>query len=299
MYIELRQQLPEEIVLLNEPMKNHTSFKIGGPADMMVCPHNTDQIRIVLKYCHLHQVPFMVIGMGSNLLVRDKGIRGIVIKVAHNYKSMQIDCDQIWAQAGVRLSELAKLAGTNELSGLEFAEGIPGSLGGAVLMNAGAYDGEMKDVIVEVEAINPAGDIHLFSREEIDFSYRKSCFQDNQFTVLSARMQLTNGSKEDIHAKMHKFAQSRREKQPLEYPSAGSTFKRPPGLYVGPMIEEMDLKGYRIGGAEVSTKHAGFIINRSEANAADVLALISKIQADARIKFGVDLHPEIRIVGEE
>ncbi len=299
MYTELRDLLGDEIILLNEPMKNHTTFKIGGPVDMMVSPRNTEEIKVIVQYCHSHRIPFMVIGKGSNLLVRDKGIRGIVIKLGHNFQALQIEGEQIWAQAGIRLSELAKKAGANSLSGLEFAEGIPGSLGGAVLMNAGAYDGEMKDIIVEVEAINTAGTVRLFSGEEIGFSYRKSCFQDNQYMILSASMQLGTRPKEEIYAKMQNYAQIRREKQPLEYPSAGSTFKRPPGLYVGPMIEQMDLKGYRIGGAEVSTKHAGFIINNGKASAADVLTLINKIQTEARERFGVDLHPEIHIVGED
>lgn len=298
MYSELRELLAAEIVLLNEPMKNHTTFKIGGPVDVMVCPRNTEEIKTVIKYCHQRQVPFMVLGMGSNLLVRDKGIRGIVIKLGHNYQSVHIEGEQIWAQAGLRLSELAKKAAANSLSGLEFAEGIPGSLGGAVVMNAGAYDGEMQDVIVEVEAISMTGETCRFSAGESSFAYRKSIFQDKPFLVLAAKMQLSQGYQEEIYAKMQKYARSRREKQPLEYPSAGSTFKRPPGLYVGPMIEELSLKGYRIGGAEVSVKHAGFIINRGDAKAEDVLNLIDKIQAEARKRFGVDLHPEIRIVGE-
>lgn len=299
MFDELREQLSEEIVLVNEPMQNHTTFEIGGPADMLICPHKVEEIKTVLDYCSIHQLPFMILGMGSNLLIRDKGIRGIVIKLGSNFNKWQVDEEQIWAQAGLRLSDLAKKAAQHALTGLEFAEGIPGSLGGAVLMNAGAYNGEMQDIIIAVEAVDPAGAVRTFSREEIGFAYRQSVFQENRYTVLSARMQLSSGIKENIYAKMQQHARNRREKQPLEFPSAGSTFKRPPGYFVGPMVEELKLKGYRIGGAEVSTKHAGFIVNRGGASAADVLNLIQHIQVAAKAKFGVDLRPEIRIVGEE
>lgn len=299
MFDELREQLSEEIILLNEPMQNHTTFKIGGPVDMLICPHTTEEIKLIIKYCSIHQLPLMILGMGSNVLVRDKGIRGIVIKLGNNFSSWQIEDEQIYAQAGLRLSELAKKAAQHALTGLEFAEGIPGSVGGAVLMNAGAYGGEMQDIIIAVEAIDPAGDFRTFSQQELGFAYRHSIFQENHYTVLAARMQLNSGIKEEIYARMQQHAFSRREKQPLEYPSAGSTFKRPPGYFVGPLVEELNLKGYRIGGAEVSSKHAGFIVNRGGASAEDVLNLINKIQLEARAKFGVDLHPEIRIVGEK
>ncbi len=298
MFDELSKQLPEEIVLINESMQNHTTFKIGGPADMMVCPRTADEIKLVLTYCSARQLPVMILGMGSNLLVTDKGIRGIVIKLGSNFSSWQIENEQIYAQAGIRLSELAKKAAQHALTGLEFAEGIPGSLGGAVLMNAGAYGGEMQDIIVAVEAMDHLGAMRTFSRQELNFAYRYSTFQENRYTVLAARMQLRSDIKEEIYARMQQHAHSRREKQPLEYPSAGSTFKRPPGYFVGPLVEKLNLKGYQIGGAEVSEKHAGFIVNRGGASAADVLQLINKIQLEARNQFGVELHPEIRIVGE-
>lgn len=298
MFDDLREQLSEEIVFMNEPMQNHTTFKIGGPADMMICPHTAEEIKLILTYCSSHRLPFMILGMGSNLLVRDKGIRGIVIKLGNNFSSWHIEDEQIYAQAGLRLSELAKKAAQHALTGLEFAEGIPGSLGGAVLMNAGAYGGEMQEIIFAVEAIDPVGTVRTFYHQELGFAYRQSVFQENHYTILAARMQLSSGTKEEIYARMQQHALSRREKQPLEYPSAGSTFKRPPGYFVGPMVEELDLKGCRIGGAEVSSKHAGFIVNRGGASAADVLQLINKIQLEARAKFGVNLHPEIRIVGE-
>lgn len=299
MFDELREQLPDDIVLLNEPMQNHTTFEIGGPADMLICPHKAEEIKTVLTYCSNHRLPFIILGMGSNILVRDKGIRGIVIKLGDSFNSWQIEGEQIWAQAGLRLSELAQMAAQRELTGLEFAEGIPGSLGGAVFMNAGAYDGEMQNIILSAEAIDCAGKVRTFSQEEIGFAYRHSIFQTNQFTVLSARMQLSKGIREEIYAKMQENEQSRSKKQPLEYPSAGSIFKRPPNHYVAPMIEKLNLKGYRIGGAEVSSKHAGFIVNRGGASAADVLNLIKKIQIEAKTKFGIELQPEIRIIGEE
>lgn len=298
MFDELCRLLPDEILFLNESMQNHTTFKIGGPADLLICPRTIEEIKVILQYCANNPVPCFVLGMGSNLLVLDKGIRGIVIKFSDNFNACQVDGEEIRAQAGIRLSALAKTAARHSLTGLEFAEGIPGSLGGAVLMNAGAYGGEMKDIITEVEAIDRDGKIQIFTADELDFHYRHSIFQENDFTVLTARMQLHKGSQEEIYAKMQEHARSRREKQPLEHPSAGSTFKRPEGYYVGPMVEELNFKGFRIGGAEVSEKHAGFIINKGDATAADVLQLIQKIQYEAKNKFGVDLQPEIRIVGE-
>lgn len=298
MFDELRGQLPEEIVFLNESMQKHTTFKIGGPADMLVCPRTTEEIKTILQYCAHNQVPCIIIGMGSNLLVMDKGIRGIVVQIGDHFNACSVDGDAIQAQAGIRLSALAKTAARHALTGLEFAEGIPGSLGGAVLMNAGAYGGEMKDVITEVEAIDPAGNIKTFAAGEFGFDYRHSIFQENHYIVLAARMQLQKGIQEEIFAKMQAHARSRREKQPLEHPSAGSTFKRPKDFFVGPMVEELKLKGFRIGGAEVSEKHAGFIVNRGGATAADVLQLMQKIQQEAKKRFGVDLQPEIRIIGE-
>lgn len=298
MFDELRNKLPGNIVLLNEPMYKHTTFQIGGPADILISPHNIDEIKIVLDYGSKQQVPVFILGMGSNLLVRDKGIRGIVMKLGDHFNAWQIEGEQIWAQAGLRLSELAKKAALHALTGLEFAEGIPGSLGGAVLMNAGAYGGEMQDIIREVEAIDPAGSICSFSHHELGFSYRHSVFQENHYTILSARLQLRKGKQDEIYAKMKEHAKSRREKQPLEHPSAGSTFKRPPGYFVGPLVEELEMKGFRIGGAEVSSKHAGFLVNRGGATATDVLQLIEKIQIEAKEKYGVELHPEIKIIGE-
>jgi UDP-N-acetylmuramate dehydrogenase len=298
MYRGLLKLISPEIVKVNELMKNHTTFKIGGPVDVLVLPRNIDEIKLVVAYCQQNKFPLLVFGQGSNMLVMDKGIRGVAINIGNNFKDIRIEGEEIYAQAGVRLSELARKAAAYSLSGLEFAEGIPGSLGGAVVMNAGAYNGEMKNVVLEVEAIQPSGESRVFTRDDIGFNYRSSKFQHNDFIIVAAKMQLKKGNSEEIKAKMREYFYSRKEKQPLEYPSAGSVFKRPPGFFVGPMVEELGLKGFKIGGAEVSTKHAGFIINSGNAKADDVLELIKKIQKAAQEKFGVDLQPEIRVVGE-
>jgi UDP-N-acetylmuramate dehydrogenase len=213
-----------------------------------------------MDYCQKNKLPLFIFGLGSNILVRDKGIRGVALKIGNNLKEIKISEQEIYAQAGVRLSELARRAADNSLSGLEFAEGIPGSLGGAVVMNAGAYAGEMKDVVLEVEAISQSGEIRIFPATDLGFGYRQSVFQHNDYVVLAVKMKLRTGVKAEIQSKMREYAHSRREKQPLEYPSAGSVFKRPTGYYVGPMIEKIGLKGYRVGGAQVSAKHAGFIV---------------------------------------
>lgn len=299
MFAELHNQLPAEVLYENEPMQNHTSFKIGGPADLLVIPGSIEEIRRVVTYCHKHKTPLLVIGRGSNLLVRDKGIRGVVMKLAENYQDFLLEGDQVLAQSGISLSELAQNAAAASLQGLEFAEGIPGSLGGAVVMNAGAYNGEMSDVIIEVKAIMATGEVKLFKAEEINFSYRRSIFQEITGYVLTARMQLLSGDKNEITARMQEYARMRADKQPLEVPSAGSTFKRPDGYYVGPMIEKLGLKGFALGGAQISEKHAGFIVNRGGASADDVLALIALVQARVKEKFGLYLQPEVRIVGEE
>lgn len=299
MYSELHNLLSEDSIKLNEPMKNHTTFKIGGPVDVLVLPRTLADIKTTMDYCQKNQHPLFIFGLGSNIVVRDKGIRGIAIKIGNNLKEIRIAGQEIYAQAGIRLSELARKAADNCLSGLEFAEGIPGSLGGAVVMNAGAYGGEIKDVVVEVEGISQSGEIRNFQLNEIGFEYRCSVFQHNHYVVFAVKMQLQPGSKADIQSKMREYAHNRREKQPLEYPSAGSVFRRPPGYYVGPMLEKMGFKGFTVGGAQVSSKHAGFIVNTGNASAADVLELIDIIGKAAREQFGVDLQPEIRVVGEQ
>ncbi|MGI5920492.1 MAG: UDP-N-acetylmuramate dehydrogenase [Syntrophomonadaceae bacterium] len=299
MYQELIALMPTDRIIFNEPMHKHTTFKIGGPVDIMVMPQSADELRQILKICADKNIPFLVFGLGSNILVRDKGYKGLVIKLGNSLKQIKVSGNEIYCEAGVRLSQLARKAASSNLSGLEFAEGIPGSLGGAIVMNAGAYDGEMKNIVSYVKAMGPHGEIKDFDSTELEFSYRHSVFQTNGYIVLSAVLKLNYAKAEDIYNKMRQFARQRREKQPLEYPSAGSIFRRPPGFYVGPMIEQMGLKGFRIGGAEVSSKHAGFIINTGNATADDVLQLIKYIQDKAVQQYGVELQPEIVIIGEE
>jgi UDP-N-acetylmuramate dehydrogenase len=298
MYSDILKIIPEDRVKANEEMKWHTSFQIGGPVDLMLFPGNCGELRELIKYCRGKSTAFFVFGLGSNLLVRDKGFRGIAIKT-NGLNSYSIVGENIIAEAGVSLSELARIAADNSLSGLEFAEGIPGSLGGAVVMNAGAYDGEMKSVLLEVAAIDAKGNEKIFKSHEMKMGYRSSIFQEEDYIVASATIELQRGIMKEIKAKMEDFAIRRREKQPLDLPSAGSTFRRPEGFYVGPMLEKMGLKGFRIGGAEVSRKHAGFIVNAGNATASDVLKLIEYIRAKAQEQYGVNLQPEVRILGEE
>ncbi len=298
MYSELINFIPAKQVKLDEPMKNHTSLKIGGPVDLLVEPDNTDLIIDIINWCKEKRTPLFVFGQGTNLLVKDQGIRGVAIKLSNNFNQIEINQTEIYAEAGVRLSALAKTAARHSLTNFEFAEGIPGSLGGAVVMNAGAFDGEMKKVLKSVIAINPEGDLKEFTLTEMEFGYRHSIFQTNDYYVLSALLQLEVGNKTEILAKMKQFAERRKDRQPLEYPNAGSTFKRPTGHYVGPMIEKLGLKGFTIGGAQVSDKHAGFIINKNNATAQDVLNLIAYIQEKIWAAYKVKLEPELKIVGE-
>ncbi len=299
MYDYIRRLLPESHIRWNEPMKNHTSFRIGGPVDCMVFPSTVGEIAEIVSWCKNRGIPYLVVGKGSNLLVRDKGIRGLVIKLGENFCNLAVNGNELCAQAGGLLSQAARLAADHGLSGLEFAEGIPGSVGGAVFMNAGAYGGEMKDVVHKVEAIDEQGNLRTLCGQELGFGYRTSVFQTNGLVILTVYMTLKSGNTQDIRDKMAEFARRRQSKQPLEFPSAGSVFKRPEGHFVGPLIEELGLKGLRIGDAEISTKHAGFIINRGNATASDVLELISIVRSKVRESRGIDLQPEIRIVGEE
>jgi len=295
---KLQKQLGAK-VYLNEPMAKHTTFRVGGPAEVLVKPTNREEIKTVVDVCQQSNQPWMVIGSGSNLLVRQGGIRGVVIELGANFRECKITENVIVAAAGIRLFSLSRKAVQHELSGLEFAEGIPGSLGGAIFMNAGAYDGEMSQVVTRVVSLDPqtGQEITRFP-EELEFSYRHSCFQQNGEIVLEATLRLLPGEQDKIMAKMHDLGNKRRDKQPLDLPSAGSTFKRPPGLFVGPLLEELGLKGYAVGGAQVSPKHCGFVVNRGDATADDILNLIAYIQERAWQAKGVRLQPEVRIVGE-
>ncbi len=286
-------------VSLNYGLLEHTSFKIGGAAELYVCPNNLMELLTVLNILKENGVAYFLLGAGSNLLIGDGGVRGAVIKLGDGFDYAHAKGDYILAGAGVSLAKLAAEAKNAELTGLEFASGIPGTLGGAIFMNAGAYGGEMKDVITEVSYIDSDGSVKTVSGAECDFGYRRSMFSDGDKIIISAKLTLKKGKKEEIIAAMRELNARRKEKQPLEYPSAGSTFKRPEGHFAGALIEEANLKGFAIGGAQVSKKHAGFVINTGGATAKDVADLIKYVQKTVYEKSGVMLEPEVKIIGEE
>lgn len=295
---KLKNIVSEENIYINESMKKHTSFKIGGPADVLVIPQSRDELINIIKLTRDENVPFFILGNGTNLLVTEKGIRGIVIKLSA-LKNIAVDGNIIISEAGALLSAIANIALANELTGFEFASGIPGTLGGAITMNAGAYGPEIKDVVSKVEAIDRRGVTYELKNELMRFSYRNSIIQSDNMVVLRAWIKLSKGNYEEIKTKMNELNSKRREKQPLEYPSAGSVFKRPSGYYAGKLIEDAGLKGYIIGDAQISEKHCGFIINRGNASFEDVINLIKHIQKEVKGKFGVDLVTEVKIVGEK
>ncbi len=295
----LRCHIPNERLLENEPMSNHTSFKIGGPVDFLVLPETTEEIQSTVKMLKREEIPFMIIGNASNLIVRDKGIRGVVIKLGESYNRCRITGEEVWAQSGILLSRLAKKVAQASLKGMEFASGIPGSLGGAVYMNAGAYGGEMKDIVTSVTALNQNADLIELPLEKLEMGYRSSILQKLDYAVLEVAIKLEKGDQEQIFARIKELDLQRTTKQPIQYPSAGSVFKRPEGYYAGKLIQDCNLKGYTVGGAQVSTLHCGFIVNRGNATAKDVLDLISKIQHTVKKEFDVDLEREVRVIGEE
>lgn len=278
-------------------LKEYTSFKIGGKADIFAIPKTKNTLIELLQLLQDYQFPFFILGKGSNIIVGDKGYRGMIIYTGE-LKNVNIEGTIIKAEAGITLAALANKALAADLSGLEFASGIPGSLGGALYMNAGAYGSEMKDVVRETSLLDYAGNEYIYSKEELALSYRYSILQKKPLIVLTVSMELEKGNKEEIKAKMLELNRRRKEKQPLEWPSAGSIFKRPEGHYVGPMIEELGLKGYRIGDAQISEKHAGFIINLGNATAADVIKLIKLVQDKIYKEKGIKLEPEPRFIGE-
>lgn len=283
----------------NVSLKEYTTFKIGGIADLFVCPNNLMELIHVLNILKENNIPYFLLGAGSNLLISDKGIRGAVIKLGDGFDYAYAKDDYILAGASVSLAKLATCAKDAELSGIEFASGIPGSLGGALFMNAGAYESEMKDVVTEVSYIDSDAVVKTISCSECDFGYRKSIFSSGGKIVISAKLTLKKGSKDEISKTMRELNAKRKEKQPLEYPSAGSTFKRPEGHFAGALIEEAGLKGHTIGGAQVSEKHAGFIINTGNATASDVCKLIEHVKKTVYENSGVELEPEVKITGQE
>lgn len=295
---ELRKILGVENVVIDEPMKNHTSFKVGGPADVLVYPTNYDMITQVIKLCKEINVNYFILGNGSNLLVKDGGIRGVVIKFAKLNK-ITIDGEKIIAESGAKLNDVSAAALNSSLTGFEFASGIPGSIGGATTMNAGAYDGEMSKVLHSALVIDNKGEIRSLSKEELELSYRMSAILKYGYIVLQVTLKLKLGDKDKIKARIDELTQKRTDKQPLEYASAGSTFKRPEGYFASKLIQDAGLKGVHVGAAEVSEKHSGFLINKGGASAKDVLKLISLVQTKVHEKFGVELHTEVRIIGED
>ena len=286
-----------ENVHLDEPMKSHTTFKIGGNADVYIDVAK-DEISDIISLSDEENVPYTIIGNGSNILVGDKGIRGVTISIGKRMSDIKVDGTVIVAEAAALLSRTAATALDNSLSGMEFASGIPGSVGGAVLMNAGAYGGEMKDIVESVEVLTPKGVVEVYAVSDLDLSYRHSKLMETGGIVLSATLRLEEGSAEEIKATMQELNGRRVDKQPLNFPSAGSTFKRPEGYFAGKLIQDAGLRGYRVGGAMVSDKHCGFVVNTGGATASDVRNLIddvsSKVYEDAKVK----LEPEVRFIGE-
>ncbi|SEF59662.1 UDP-N-acetylmuramate dehydrogenase [Caloramator fervidus] len=294
---ELEKVLNKEQILINEPMKKHTSFKIGGPADFLVIPYTKEELIEVINFCTKNNINFYLIGNGSNLLVSDKGIRGVVIKTT-GLSKVEVKDNIIIAECGASLAKVSKKALENSLKGMEFASGIPGSIGGAIFMNAGAYGGEMKDIVERVLVLDKEGNLKILNKDDLEFAYRYSNVQKNGYIVLEVELKLEKGDYEEIKRVMDELNGKRVEKQPLNFPSAGSVFKRPQGYFAGKLIEDAGLKGMRIGGAMVSEKHAGFIINYDNATCEDVLNLIKLIQDKVYEKFGVKLETEIKFVGE-
>jgi len=298
-YNKLKEILPEERIKLDEPMKEHTSLHIGGNADYFVLPGSIEEIRKIISLCKQFDLPYYVMGNGSNLLVADSGIRGLIIKLGENFSKAEVKEDGvITAQSGILLSKLANIAAEHGLAGLEFASGIPGTLGGAVTMNAGAYDGEMKQCLLRARLLDEDGNILEYDTEQLQLGYRKSILQSLPYVVLEADIKLVPGDKELIREKMNTLNRLRREKQPLDKFSAGSTFKRPAGYYAGKLIADAGLRGYQVGDAAVSEKHCGFIINKENATAKEFLKVMEDVSRIVYEKFGVRLEPEVKMLGD-
>lgn len=296
-YNRLAEIVSEEAILQNEPMNKHTTFRIGGNADMFVSP-KTNQVADIIALAKEYEVPVTIMGNGSNLLVGDNGIRGLVLSFGKEAEEIQVDGSCMIVSTGALLVKIAAEAAKRSLTGFEFAAGIPGTLGGAIVMNAGAYGGEIKDVLISATVLTPDGEVKELSNGELELSYRHSCIPENEYIVLEAVLEFMPGEEKEIRKKMADFKNSRVEKQPLEYPSAGSTFKRPEGYFAGKLIEDSNLRGYSVGGAQVSEKHCGFVVNKGNATAKDVLQLIEDVKRIVYDKFQVELEPEVKMIGE-
>ena len=297
-YNVLTDILTEERVLTDEPMKNHTTFRVGGTADYYTIPETKEEIRDTVRACREWAVPFYIIGNGSNLLVSDKGYRGVMIQICKGMNEITIEGYTLTAQAGAILSAIAGRALEASLAGFEFAAGIPGTLGGACVMNAGAYGGEMKDVLSYVTVLTNDGEFLTLGKDELELGYRTSIIAREGYIALEAVIELKEGCKDEIKARMDELKERRVSKQPLEYPSAGSTFKRPEGYFAGKLIEEAGLRGYSVGGAQVSEKHCGFVINKGGATASDIMALITEVADRVERRSGVRMEPEVKRLGE-
>lgn len=289
----LKSLLGEDNVLVSEPMKKHTTFRIGGDADVLVRITGKEQLSKVLKYLGQVEVPYYVLGNGSNLLVSDEGYRGVILEIGDKMSEVLVDDNSLICQAGAPLAKVARRALENGFTGFEFAAGIPGTIGGGVVMNAGAYGGELKQVVTQVTVMDKNGEELIFDNESMEFGYRTSLIKKYPYIVTEVHLKLEEGDRNVIKEKMDDLAVRRREKQPLEYPSAGSTFKRPEGYFAGALIQEAGLKGYAVGGAQVSQKHSGFVINKGDATAEDVRKLMAHVQKTVKEKSGVTLEPEV------
>ena len=293
------RKLGEQVeILVAEPMKNHTTFRIGGPADALALPKTPEEVAEVVRFCHEHAQPYYVLGNGSNLLVSDEGYRGLVLQLYRNFNDIQVKGETITVQSGAMLAAVARTAYQTGLTGLEFASGIPGTIGGAVVMNAGAYGGEMKNVLKEVTVLTKEGEVLVIPAKALELGYRTSVIPKNGWIVLGAVLQLKKGDQEQILARMEELKEQRITKQPLDLPSAGSTFKRPEGYFAGKLIMDAGLRGFTVGGAQVSEKHCGFVVNRGNATAADVWELICEVKRRVKEMTGVELEPEVKLLGD-
>ena len=287
-----------ENILLEEPMHKHTTFRVGGPAEVFVTVENKEQLEKIIKYLNLVERPYFILGNGSNLLVGDKGYRGVIIRLGGEFNTLKTEGTLLTAGASVLLSAAAREAMENGLTGMEFASGIPGSIGGGVKMNAGAYDGEMRQIVESVQVMYKDGSILDLDNETMEFGYRNSVIKNRPYVVLQVSLRLQPGNREEILTRMNELAARRKEKQPLEFASAGSTFKRPEGYFAGKLIMDSGLRGARIGGAQISEKHCGFVINDGTATAADIAELIQEVSETVKEKFGVTLEPEVILLGD-
>ena len=297
-YNQLIQIVDKEQVLIDEPMKKHTTFRVGGPADYFVMPKNIEEVQKIVAFCKDAKMPYYVLGNGSNLLVSDAGYRGVIIQIYKSMSEITVEDTTIRAQAGALLSKIGNIALDAELTGFEFAAGIPGAVGGAVVMNAGAYGGEMKDILKSATVLTTEGEVLTLYNKELELGYRTSIIAKKDYVVLEAEYELQKGDKADIRAKMDELKVQRVTKQPLEYPSAGSTFKRPEGYFAGKLIQDAGLRGFSVGGAQVSEKHCGFVINKGDATAADIIELMRQVSEKVMQEFGVLLEPEVKMLGE-